>query len=87
MYNIPTALGDKKSAPAYTISGRNKEPQDERVKNPGPGTYNNVDPENYKQHSPSYTIGGRTTVPSDATKIPGPGVYSPEKVLFEIIRF
>lgn len=80
VYNIPYVLGDKKSAPAYTISGRNKQTADERVKNPGPGTYNYVDPENYKQHSPAYTISGRTNIPSDITKIPGPGVYSPEKV-------
>jgi len=69
----------ERGAPAYTISGRNKEPLDERVKNPGPGQYNNVDPENYKQHSPAYTISGRTNIPKD-DHIPGPGVYSPEKV-------
>lgn len=69
----------ERGSPAYTISGRNKEPLDERVKNPGPGQYNNVDPENYKQHSPAYTISGRTNIPKD-DHIPGPGVYSPEKV-------
>lgn len=64
------------------MSGRSKEIIDERVKNPGPGTYNFVDPEAYKEHSPCYTISGRTQLPSDAMQIPGPGVYSPEKVKF-----
>lgn len=85
MYNIPSALGAPregsiKAAPSYTISGRHKDPVDERVKNPGPGAYNNVDPENYKQHSPAYSISVRYNLPSDSTKVPGPGVYSPEKV-------
>lgn len=80
VYNIPHIVGDKKSSPSYTISGRNKDFIDERVKNPGPGQYNNVNPENYKQHSPAYTISGRYTLPTDTTQIPGPGVYCPEKV-------
>lgn len=71
-------MGDK-STPAYTISGRTKEPIDERVRNPAPGQYNNVDPEHYKIHSPAYTISGRTNLPKD-DNIPGPGVYSPERV-------
>nr|CAH7733106.1 unnamed protein product [Callosobruchus chinensis] len=78
VYNIPSAVGDR-SAPAYTISGRTKEPIDERVKNPAPGQYNNVNPESYKTHSPAYTISGRINIPKD-DNIPGPGVYSPEKV-------
>uniref|UniRef100_V5G788 Outer dense fiber protein n=1 Tax=Anoplophora glabripennis TaxID=217634 RepID=V5G788_ANOGL len=82
VYTIPSAVGDK-STPAYTISGRTKEPIDERVKNPAPGQYNNVDPENYKTHSPAYTISGRTNLPRDEN-IPGPGVYSPEKVVLDI---
>lgn len=80
VYNIPHLVGDRKSAPSYTISGRNKDVIDERVKNPGPGQYNYVNPESYKQHSPAYTIGGRFLLPSDTTQIPGPGVYRPEKV-------
>ncbi|XP_074039366.1 ciliary microtubule associated protein 1A isoform X11 [Leptinotarsa decemlineata] len=78
VYNIPSAVGEK-SGPAYTISGRTKEPVDERVKNPAPGQYNLVNPENYKTHSPAYTISGRVNIPSN-DNIPGPGVYSPEKV-------
>ncbi|CAH0560735.1 unnamed protein product [Brassicogethes aeneus] len=79
VYQIPSVV----CAPAYTISGRNKEPIDERVKNPGPGQYNNVDPESYKaEHSPAYTISGRTNIPRDDS-IPGPGIYSPEKVCID----
>ncbi|XP_028134726.1 outer dense fiber protein 3 isoform X5 [Diabrotica virgifera virgifera] len=81
VYNIPSAVGDRGS-PAYTISGRTKELLDERVKNPAPGQYNNVDPEFYKSHSPAYTMSGRINVPKD-DKIPGPGVYSPEKVTLD----
>ncbi|CAG9826690.1 unnamed protein product [Diabrotica balteata] len=81
VYNIPSAVGDRGS-PAYTISGRTKELLDERVKNPAPGQYNNVDPEFYKSHSPAYTMSGRINVPKD-DKIPGPGVYSPEKVILD----
>lgn len=80
VYNIPSVVGDKKSAPSYTISGRTKEPIDERVKNPGPGQYNSINPESVKQHSPAYTISGRTNIPVDSST-PGPGVYQPEKVL------
>lgn len=55
---------------------------DERVKNPGPGSYNNVHPDVYnnKHHYPAYSISVRYNLPSDDTKKPGPGVYSPEKV-------
>lgn len=78
VYSIPSAVGDK-SSPAYTISGRTKELLDERVKNPAPGQYNNVDPEHYKTHAPAYTMSIRTNASKD-DNIPGPGNYSPEKV-------
>lgn len=78
-------MGDKKGSPAYTIAGRHKEQIDDRVKVPGPGQYNNVNPDNYKAHSPVYTISARYTLPSDSSKKPGPGEYCPEKVGFVII--
>lgn len=53
-YTIPTQV----KTPLYTISGRHKEPIDERLKVPAPGTY---DPEKgYKfvlTYSPQYTFG------------------------------
>jgi hypothetical protein len=65
------------------MSGRNKDFVDERVKNPGPGTYSNVNPTIIKEQSPAYTMRSRTNVPSDSSKIPGPGNYSPEKVCLD----
>lgn len=53
-YNITTPV----ETPLYTISGRHKEPIDERLKVPAPGTYN---PEKgYKfmlTYSPQHTFG------------------------------
>ncbi|XP_046395446.1 outer dense fiber protein 3 isoform X2 [Ischnura elegans] len=86
VYNIPPAMGstkegNKKAAPSFTISGRQKEFTDDRVLTPGPGTYNNSSPDQYKaRRSPAYSISARYQLPSDHSQKPGPGVYSPEKV-------
>lgn len=85
MYNIPTVLGatkegNKKAAPAFSISGRQKEFVDDRVHTPGPGAYNNANPDSVKPKSPSYSVSSRYTLPSDHSTKPGPGAYSPEKV-------
>lgn len=86
VYNVPSVLGsvkegNRRQAPSFTISGRTKEPVDERVLTPGPGAYNNASPDQYKtRRSPSYSISSRHVIPSDATQKPGPGAHSPEKV-------
>ncbi|KAG8328661.1 Outer dense fiber protein 3, partial [Homalodisca vitripennis] len=84
VYNIPTVLGatkegNKKAAPAFSISGRQKEFVDDRVHTPGPGAYNNANPDSVKPKSPSYSVSSRYTLPSDHSTKPGPGAYSPEK--------
>ncbi|XP_063237800.1 ciliary microtubule associated protein 1A-like isoform X2 [Bacillus rossius redtenbacheri] len=84
VYNIPSVLGhskegNMKAAPAFTISGRQKEHPDDRVLTPGPGTYDNAKPENYKSRSPAYSISSRYQLPSDSTQKPGPGAHYPEK--------
>ncbi|KAE8741952.1 hypothetical protein FOCC_FOCC012512, partial [Frankliniella occidentalis] len=86
VYNIPSVLGktlegNKKAAPAFSISGRQKEPQDERALVPGPGAYEPSVADCYNNHnrSPAYSISSRFTVPSDATLKPGPGAHCPEK--------
>lgn len=86
VYNIPTVLGatkegNKKAAPSFSISGRQKEPLDDRVNTPGPGTYNDANSDSTKHKSPSYSVSSRYTLPSDQGTKPGPGAYSPEKVM------
>ena len=91
VYNIPSVLGktlegNKKAAPAFSISGRQKEPQDERALVPGPGAYEPSVADCYNNHlrSPAYSISSRYTVPSDATLKPGPGAHCPEKVQLDV---
>ncbi len=84
-YNVPPVLGNcpegtKKKAPAYTITGRGKEPVDFRAANPGPGKYDSGNMNTVRKKAPSYSLSNRTTLPSDDTKKPGPGAHSPEKV-------
>ncbi|KAK7864335.1 hypothetical protein R5R35_009178 [Gryllus longicercus] len=90
VYNIPTVLGatkegNKKQAPAFTISGRQKEKMDDRINNPGPGSYNDAKADNYKIKSPAYSISSRYQMPQDPTPKPGPGAHSPEKVRLDTI--
>lgn len=53
-YNIPSP----KQTPLYTISGRHKEPIDERLKVPAPGTYSPEKGYNYiLTYSPQHSFG------------------------------
>nr|CAD7394203.1 unnamed protein product [Timema cristinae] len=84
VYNIPGVLGqtregNKKQAPSFTISGRQKEHLDDRVLTPGPGTYDSAKSEFTKSRSPAYSISSRYQLPSDSTQKPGPGAHYPEK--------
>ncbi|PSN53637.1 Outer dense fiber protein 3 [Blattella germanica] len=90
VYNIPTVMGqtkegNKKQAPAFTISGRQKEQTDDRVLTPGPGTYNDARADNYKLKAPAFSISSRFQLPSDSTQKPGPGAHSPEKIRMDNI--
>lgn len=85
MYNIPSVLGatkegNKRAAPAFSISGRAKQHIDDRVLVPGPGTYNYSNPDSIKPKSPAYSVSSRYQMPGDTTAKPGPGAYSPENV-------
>ncbi|XP_050728559.1 outer dense fiber protein 3-like isoform X6 [Eriocheir sinensis] len=83
-YNIPSLLGSTKegskhSAPSFTMSARAREEED-KMKVPGPGSYNEAMVDKYKTiKSPSFSMGQRTTIPSDHTMKPGPGAHCPEK--------
>lgn len=85
VYNIPSALGgtkegNKKAAPAYSISGRQKVFTDDRVLVPGPGAYEAIKPDAVRAKSPAYSISARFALPDDHSQIPGPGAHYPEKV-------
>ena len=51
------------------------------MQTPGPGTYRVSDPNNVKTKLPAYSMTGRNSMPGDNTTKPGPGAYSPEKVM------
>ena len=84
-YSVPSLMGACKegnhsSAPSFTMSARAREAED-KMKVPGPGTYNEAQVDNYKTlKSPAFSMGQRTLIPSDHTMKPGPGAHSPEKV-------
>ncbi|XP_076589744.1 ciliary microtubule associated protein 1B [Chaetodon auriga] len=87
-YTLPPVLGPKTvasaSAAAYSLCGRSKTGSfhEDLKKTPGPAAYKVVDPCIYKQNPPQYSMTGRNFTPSESTKKPGPGEYSPEKVTF-----
>ena len=85
VYNIPSVLcgtkeGNKKTAPAYSISGRQKVFTDDRVLVPGPGAYEVIKPDAITAKSPAYSISARFQLPDDHSQKPGPGAHCPEKV-------
>lgn len=75
------------SAPVYSMTGRSKIGgfDADLQKTPGPCTYNVTNPSIYKMKSAQYSMTGRNVMPSDATRKPGPGQHSPEKVIIFII--
>lgn len=89
-YSLPTLLGrsfegDKYQAPSYSLYGRSKTGgfDEDLQKTPGPGTYPTTDPNSYKHRDPLFSLTSRHVPPGDATKKPGPGAHSPEKVVID----
>lgn len=87
VYNIPSGLcgnkeGNKKTAPAYSISGRQKVFTDQRIIVPGPGAYEAIKPDAIRSKSPAYSISARFQLPNDHSQKPGPGAHCPEKVSY-----
>lgn len=71
--------GKIRSAPAYTIIGRQKQPLPQAVQFPGPGTYDGRY-ETILNKAPNFTMADRVGRTEKALG-PGPGAHFPEKVL------
>ena len=52
----------------------------DKMKIPGPGTYDSGDLDSCREKVPAYTMAPRTELPSDKTPKPAPNAYAPEKV-------
>ncbi|XP_055589425.1 outer dense fiber protein 3-like [Uranotaenia lowii] len=82
-YHIPEVLGSSKegqirSAPAYTITGRQKPRLPECITFPGPGHYDaKIDP--LVKKAPMFSMATRFKVPTDEAMKPGPAAHHPEK--------
>ncbi|CAK8696776.1 ciliary microtubule associated protein 1A-like isoform X2 [Clavelina lepadiformis] len=86
-YMLPHVLGPnsvgKLSLPNYSMVSRRSfgSFHDDLQRTPGPGTYRVIAPVIYKNRGPLYSMTGRNMLPSDATRKPGPGAHSPEKMM------
>ena len=73
------SLQKVKDTPSYSLGSRPKEGK--KYVTPAPGAYESCDTNQYKQKNPAFSLSTRYPVPSDITMKPGPGAYTPEKVL------
>lgn len=61
------------------MAPRPNEAQD-KMKVPGPGTYDSGDLNKCREKMPAYTMAPKTNLPVDKSPKPPPNAYSPEKV-------
>ncbi|KAK7075287.1 Outer dense fiber protein 3 [Halocaridina rubra] len=77
----PNAYAPEKyqeSGPKFTMAARHVDDVD-KMKIPGPGTYDAGNLDKCREKLPAYTMSPRTEMPSDKTPKPSPNAYSPEK--------
>lgn len=89
VYKIPTVLGGSKegpirSAPAYSMAGRERDAQIPTFILPGPGYYDG-EYRVTKSKPPVYSMRGKYKYLCDDNK-PGPGAHCPEKVMNCVIQ-
>lgn len=77
--------GPIRSAPAFTMAGRQKALIPKNLNFPGPGTYD-AKLESMQHKAPQWTCAPRMKSGSLSHMNPGPGVYCPEKVRSYIIN-
>ncbi|KAG0710890.1 Outer dense fiber protein 3 [Chionoecetes opilio] len=75
--NSPKPAPNAYSPEKYTMAARIEET--DKMKVPGPGTYEAGNLDHCRESQPSYTMAPRTTLPCDSTQKPAPNAYSPEK--------
>ncbi|KAM4542249.1 outer dense fiber protein 3-like protein 2a [Odontesthes bonariensis] len=91
-YSLPNLLGcqvpHKPSSASYSFSSRRTVggPSEDLAVTPGPGKYNSINPDIYKQRQPSFSIQSRTKKPNYSSAVPGPGAYSPERTHMHLPR-
>lgn len=91
-YTLPSLLGprvpDKPSSPSFTISGQNTSGSysEDLSQTPGPARYAAIDPSVYMCRPPAFSMLRRLREPTRVFHVPGPGTYSPEKVVAHRVR-
>lgn len=86
IYKIPSVLGSSregpiKSAPAFSMTSRQKQKLPMCAQFPGPGTYeSNFEP--LVRKSPTYSMATRFKIPTDENQKPGPAQHHHERVSF-----
>lgn len=88
VYKIPTVLGGSKegpirSAPAYSMAGRERDALIPTFILPGPGYYDSEYTVT-KSKPPVYSMRGKYKYMCDDNK-PGPGAHCPEKVINRVL--
>jgi hypothetical protein len=83
-YKIPSVLGSSnegiiKSAPSYSITGKQKTKLPPTNLVPGPGSYE-AKLDFVLEKPPMFSMASRFNIPSDVHLKPGPGAHKPEKV-------
>jgi hypothetical protein len=84
VYKIPTVLGTSKegcirSAPSYSITGKQKSKLPPNSLVPGPGSYDSKY-DFVLDKPPMFSMASRFNIPSDINMKPGPGAHRPEKI-------
>lgn len=88
-YSMPPVLGEaregnKRAAPAFSITGRGKTIES-KTPMPGPGTYTTDRAASVlSKRPPAYTMAPRRELKPPTAAVPGPGVYCPEKVSLQM---
>ena len=67
------------SGPMFTMAPKPADDVD-KMKVPGPGTYDSGDLNMCREKLPAFTMAPKTELPTDKTPKPSPNAYSPEKV-------